>query len=468
MVFSGEADISDAERGDPSLIQRTRVVMTPLSANPDPTISTENRLPGVENVYRGDERFLELPRFGTIVQHDVWAGIDVAHRFDQRRLKRDIRVAAGVDPDVIAFRFDGADRVEIGADGSLRVLTAIGTLVESAPVAFQADSKVDVAFELTGQTIRFSLGRYDRSLPLVIDPGLDFMTVVSSPSESALVDIITMIDGTVSVGWTTASLSVFGFTRDALIERRGTSGELLWRTTFGGTMDNAVGVSLCSGPKWNPCSVISPDPFGTHGPDQASAVTSAGFGPIYVTGDTSSLDLPLCGASAQPELGDPDVYDTDALIARFNPDTGACQWATYLGGTGIDEGTAITTTADGSVWIAGRTFSIDLPHINAFQDEHGGGPQSNLLDHRSDGLLANYDANGARKLVPVCSRNRAKLEFDLVDFGPDSDRIGDASHERQSGSALRGQRAQHDEQCGYREPVCRVYRSGHRGHDSPG
>ena len=47
-------------------------------------------------------------------------------------------------------------------------------------------------------------------------------------------------------------------------------------------------------------------------------------------------------------------------------------YSTYLGGTGLDAGNAIAVDAAGAAYIAGQTYSSDLPVVNALQAASGG------------------------------------------------------------------------------------------------
>ena len=56
-----------------------------------------------------------------------------------------------------------------------------------------------------------------------------------------------------------------------------------------------------------------------------------------------------------------------AFVAKFSSDGKKLIWAVYLGGSGEDEARAIAIGASGSIYVAGRTTSMDFPVINAMQ-----------------------------------------------------------------------------------------------------
>src|SRR5262249_59168216 len=51
---------------------------------------------------------------------------------------------------------------------------------------------------------------------------------------------------------------------------------------------------------------------------------------------------------------------TDALVAKLSP-TGGFVYSTFLGGTSIDDGMAITVDAAGNAYVTGSTGSTDFP-----------------------------------------------------------------------------------------------------------
>jgi len=54
-----------------------------------------------------------------------------------------------------------------------------------------------------------------------------------------------------------------------------------------------------------------------------------------------------------------DVYD--AFVAKFTPDGGSLVYATFLGGSGLDEAAALAVDASGNAIVAGSTSSPDFP-----------------------------------------------------------------------------------------------------------
>ena len=74
-------------------------------------------------------------------------------------------------------------------------------------------------------------------------------------------------------------------------------------------------------------------------------------------------------------LGDtlPELGARSAFVMKLNPTGSALTYSTYLGGSGDDRATSIDIDAEGNVYVAGATSSLDFPVKNAIQESHGGG-----------------------------------------------------------------------------------------------
>jgi uncharacterized repeat protein (TIGR01451 family) len=159
------------------------------------------------------------------------------------------------------------------------------------------------------------------------------------------------------------------------------------------TTRNAAGV--CNDPTNNaniiPCSdafVAKYDPgggkqyatfLGGSYEEAANAIAVSSAGVAYVTGVTYSGDFPgiAPGTSLQSvnNGGAGDVF-----IATLNADGSQVNYATYLGGSGWDQGQAIAVDSNGNIYVAGATNSvktttttISFPLISSLQQIYGGG-----------------------------------------------------------------------------------------------
>lgn len=115
--------------------------------------------------------------------------------------------------------------------------------------------------------------------------------------------------------------------------------------------------------------------------DRAFRIAVNMAGNAYLIGDTDSSNFPTLGAVQSTKRG-----STDAFVTRLNASGTALDYSTYLGGSGIDGGTAIAVDAAGSATVTGFTASADFPLAAAAQTVIGGA---------YDGFVARFDKTGA-------------------------------------------------------------------------
>jgi predicted outer membrane repeat protein len=105
-------------------------------------------------------------------------------------------------------------------------------------------------------------------------------------------------------------------------------------------------------------------------------------GEVYAAGGTASRDFPGTAGGAQARSGG----GQDAFVARLNADLTALLRATYLGGSGDEGARGLALSAGGDVYLAGETFSDDLPGT-------AGGAQTSHAGGASDAFVARLKAD---------------------------------------------------------------------------
>jgi hypothetical protein len=143
----------------------------------------------------------------------------------------------------------------------------------------------------------------------------------------------------------------------------------------GGLFDSFVAKLNASGNE-----IIYSTFLGGTGEDRAFRVATDSAGNAYITGDTDSTNFPVLNAAQQSNRG-----STDAFAAKIGP-TGNLLFSTYLGGSGLDGGTAIAVDAAGSIYVTGFTASSDFPAVNPLQQNFKG---------RFDGFIAKLKSSGS-------------------------------------------------------------------------
>jgi hypothetical protein len=107
--------------------------------------------------------------------------------------------------------------------------------------------------------------------------------------------------------------------------------------------------------------------LGGSGEDRGFRIAVDATGNAYVTGDTDSSNFPLANALQGSKGG-----SSDAFVLKLNATGGQLVYSTYLGGSGIDGGTAIAVDGTGSAYVTGFTASTNFPTASAVQQVFGG------------------------------------------------------------------------------------------------
>ncbi|MGH9265611.1 MAG: SBBP repeat-containing protein [Acidimicrobiales bacterium] len=221
-----------------------------------------------------------------------------------------------------------------------------------------------------------------------------------------------------------------GGSSDAFVAKLAPSGTTLeWSTYIGGTATdrgrglavdstgNAYVTGSTSSVDFPTASPYQPGPFRPDDLDAFLTKVPAGGGPLaystrlggsnddhglavavdsqnnaYVTGDTLSPGFPTVrpiqagsGGSASGVAGS----FPDAFVTKFNPAGTALVYSTFLGGSDLDQGTAITVDAAGAAYVAGNTNSPNFPTVTPLQAAKG---------NDTDAFVAKLDAPGASLL----------------------------------------------------------------------
>ncbi len=338
-------------------------------ANPQPTITGENELPGTANflIGRDPSRWRSnLPTWGSVLYHNLYPGIDLRYYGSEGHLKREFCISPGADPDAISLRYAGISGITTDSDGSLNISTAVGIFRESTPSAYQEigghRTDVMVRYSVTGfDSAGFVTGPYDPAYPLIIDPKLDYSTYYGGTGNDGGSDVDDQVGfdferSAITVD-TSGNAYVTGFTTSH--DFRTTAG-VVNATAPGTTTANDDDVFILklnpagSTPVWSTYYGGSTNEFGT-----GIAVDASGY--VFVTGYTNSADfLTTPGACNRTAIG-----GKDAFIVKLKPDGSAPEYATYYGGAGTgtaanDLARAIAIDSSGNAYITGSTRSLSF------------------------------------------------------------------------------------------------------------
>ena len=290
-----------------------------------------------------------VPNFGRVRYRGLYPGIDLVYYGHDGDLEYDWVVGPGADPRKIRMAFEG--RMRIDSRGDLVVTVGETEYRHRKPVVYQeaGGSRVAVAgrWSLHGREAGFRIGDYDRGLPLVIDPVLIYSTYHGGSGLDYAYAVAVDSDGNTYV---TGSAGSADFPITGALQNK-----------LKGSVDVFVTKINASG-----SAKIYSTFLGGGGVDGGNGIAVDGQGNAYVTGAAGSFDFPMVGAIQGTWGG-----SGDAFVAKLDPSGSALVYSTYLGGSGMDYGTAIALDPVGNAYVTGVTFSADFPTAHPFQAAKG-------------------------------------------------------------------------------------------------
>ncbi|HEX3745090.1 MAG TPA: SBBP repeat-containing protein, partial [Bryobacteraceae bacterium] len=332
-----------------------------LGSNPKAQLSGIDRLPGRTFHFEGKSgnAWHSDATYERVRDGQIYPGVDLIYYGSESRLEYDFVVAPGADVNRIRLAVGGAKRIELDAAGNLVVAAGDGEITLHRPFLYQqvgnTRRQVSGGFRLNGGQVSFQVGEYDATLPLVIDPVLNYATYVGGGINDRVTSVAIGPDGSAYLAGTAAPSSS---QKEAFVAHLSADGKtLLYMTYLGGS-----------------------------GATDARGIALDAAGSAYITGQTKAADFPIlnalqtaCGLNGKGQCA-------DAFVAKLNAD-GSLNLATYLGGDGEDSGNAIALDDMGNIYIAGGTASSNFPVFHM--------PQSTLAG-REDGFVAKIAGDGSQ------------------------------------------------------------------------
>lgn len=330
--FNEPVDFHDHHRNpdDPISMKYHVFKVNFLNSNPNVEISGNNLQPGHRNYYRGNDprTWAEKVQLYTQVYYkEIYEGIDINLYSTEHNLKYDLIVHAGANPKNIRMKYDGADKMHIEY-GHLYIKTCVGTIIEQKPYAYQEingeKKEIPCSYVLKNNTLSFSVGEYDASLPLIIDPTLIASTYTGSTADNWGYTATYDLAGNIYTGGIAAAQ---GYPTSVGAHD----------VTFNGGMANNPAAS--SYPfdivltKFNPTgtALMFSTYYGGSLNEQPHSLIVNNNYELFVAGRTNSANFPTTlGAFDQSQNGGYDI-----IVGKFNAN-GALLASTFVGGTGDD------------------------------------------------------------------------------------------------------------------------------------
>jgi len=353
---------------------RASVRMTFVGGNSTANISGAEKLEAKINRFIGNDSSKwqkGVPTFAKVRATEIYPGVDVVYYGSREKLEYDFQLAAGVNPEIIALRFDGA-KISINPQGELVVSLNGGEIKQHRPIAYQTvagqQTEVSAAWRIVDEhTAAFQIGSYNRALPLVIDPIVTFTTYFGGAAgESAIGVAVSPVDNTIFICGQTFSTKVtngvpFSYNTASAF------------TNFGGgslTGDAFVARFTSDGSTLLSCTYL-----GGKSDDAAFAIAVDTAGHPYVAGYTQSTNFPVLnpisygsydgGHLSGKIIPTIRTFPGECFVTELEVDGSSLIYSTYLGGNKYDAAFGIAVDPAGNAYVTGYTTSTNFPVTEA-------------------------------------------------------------------------------------------------------
>ena len=332
-----------------------------VGASSEMRIEARDKHAELTNYFVGDRSALDVSSYQEVWYTGIYPNIDARYYpAADGSLEYDVIVMPGGDPSEVAIAHDGIERMRVNEKGELVIETILGEMAHPAPYVYQRNNgremRIDATYKVDGNVLRFALGAYDRTQPLVIDPiAMRWATWINTNSSSDNHGHCIWVDPTDGAIYVVARVT-------------GTTDQITpgaFDETANGALEMIVGKYLEPAAIGGSGTRVWQTYIGGNGDDNPYAMEQGPDGNLYITGQTSSTNFPLLGGTAfsGSSLNQQAQSDIDVFVLKINT-AGNSIKAAVVGGNGADNNFDVRLAANGDVFVAGSTTSTNLLTLN--------------------------------------------------------------------------------------------------------
>src|SRR5262249_25735602 len=351
-----------------------RLQLSFAGANPQPRLKGLEPQAGRSHYLQGGDARgwrVNVPHYGRVRYEDVYPGVDVDFYGHEGELEYDIVLAPGGDPRALALAVEGAEQLQIDAQGDLVIVSRGVQLRQLQPVVYQLEGdgsrRVPARYVLKdGNRVGFEIDAYDVERPLYIDPIIRFSSYLGGSAYSE--------------GATSVRLDSAGY-----IYIAGTTGSPDFPVRNGVQLNYAGGRDIFV-TKVTPdgSSIVYSTYLGGSGDEYLGKIAVDAAGQVFIVGNTTSTNFPTQTSFQPTPHSNISFYSPEAFVTKLDVSGAALVFSTYLGGSASDSANGVAVDNAGNVRVVGRTSSFDFPGSSSYYYDPG---QAFLATFAGDGTF---------------------------------------------------------------------------------
>lgn len=382
-----------------------------------------------------------VPVYNKIKLNEIIDGVDVILQMQDQNPRYDLIVKSGQNPENIKLKFSGVDQILSNKNGNLALGTSLGEIEIGRLIAYQLDENskqinVDCKFVVSNNQVSFKLGKYDKSLDLIIDPtvyssfeggkGDDNITNIISPNSNEILIVGTTNSNDLNV--TEGAYSAYLGEHDGFVAKYAINFgkfDLIFKSYIGSTGDDYFAdlgldlqgnIVMCGytesatfpvkknfGADFRAAKeafIMKLDPTASSliysglvngkNDEVLNALEIDGTGNVVAVGYTNSNDITkVAGVNGKSYVNAKDVYEI-----KLNSD-GSVLHTNIFGGNFDDYATDVSLNSSGDIFIAGSSKSTDYPMYPIGGFSPGSHPYDDTHNGGWDAIVTVIDAQGA-------------------------------------------------------------------------
>lgn len=373
---------NNQEEHQPTIIDRLDI--TWIGANNQVSILTDESLGTRFNYYNttSPKGITNVPTYGGITYKNLYPGIDLHYYYKNGELKYDFLLQPFANPDLIRIKIAGASSIDFNEANGITISTPHASLREGLPEVYQGNLPVLAKWHIDGDVISFKLEKYNRALPITIDP------------------LVYRWDTNWGSG---PSGSTWGRYTTLYNARKDKAGNCY------GTLISSIGTGGGPGTGTYTRSLFKLSPSGQLTPP------GGGFNAFNVFEETSDVDsagnLILAGRTIDPNLATAGAYQTTLaggydIFVKKHDSAGNLIWCTYFGGQNSENANSCVLDEEGNLYVAGGTSSTSgIASPTGYQQTFGGG---------ADIFWVKFNQNGQRIWSSYFGGTQDEAPVDIV------------------------------------------------------